>query len=118
MRRTSLRFALLRGGGGIRLGGHDFGEAELSYAAMIDQQSDCGDNTAEFDLTYIIADLSLAYGPVTFTAGWRVLKGDDSKRILNPLGANHPVLGYADVFTGGGLQGSVDGLEDANLAVD
>ncbi|WP_300554331.1 hypothetical protein [Maricaulis sp.] len=54
---------------------------------------------------------------MTFTAGWRVLKGDDSKRILNPLGANHSVLGYADVFTGGGLQGSVDGLEDANLAV-
>lgn len=104
--------------GGWLRGGHDFGDAELSYAAMIAQQSDYGDNTAEFDLTYIITDVSLEYGPVTFSAGWDVLEGDGSHRILNPLGANHSVLGYADVFTGGGRQGTVEGLEDMNIGVE
>ncbi|WP_300529421.1 hypothetical protein [Maricaulis sp.] len=104
--------------GGWLRGGHDFGDAELSYAAMVAQQSDYGDNTADFDLTYIVTDVSLEYGAFTFAAGWDVLEGDGTNRIVNPLGANHGVLGYADVFTGGGRQGTVDGLEDINFGVE
>lgn len=103
-------------GGWVR-GGYDFADARFRYAAMIAQQSEYGDNPAHFDLSYIVTDASLYYGSFKLAAGWDRLEGDGSNRILNPLGANHSVLGYADVFTGGGRQGTVDGLEDANLAV-
>ena len=52
------------------------------------------------------------------TAKWLTLFDGDKERWhsdANPLGKNHDFLGWADVFSGGGRQGTVDGVEDFNV---
>ncbi|OLF81431.1 hypothetical protein AWH62_01815 [Maricaulis sp. W15] len=98
--------------GGRLTGSVPLGEARLSYAAMLARQSDYGSSTADFELGFASFDVRVSGAGGTLLFGYDVLDGDGSNTIATPLGSGHSFHGWADAFSGGGAQSTVDGLED------
>lgn len=101
--------------GGRLNGERSYGDLGVEYAVMYAHQSDYGSATIDFDLGYFASDLAFSYGGAELALGYDVIEGNGSTGFANPLGKNHDFLGWADVFSGGGRQGTVDGVEDFNV---
>ncbi|WP_203291758.1 alginate export family protein [Maricaulis parjimensis] len=101
--------------GGRMNGGIEHGDYEIDYAVMFSRQQDYGSATTDFDLGLISTDFSVSRGGAEFAVGYDIVEGNGSTGVSNPLGKNHGVLGWADAFSGGGRQGTVDGVEDFNV---
>ena len=98
-------------------GGRLFGSREVSgwdvgYEAVFTRQSDAGSASADFDLGLWSGEVSAERGGAEFSAGYVSMEGNGAFGFANPLGKNHGTLGWADAFSGGGRQGTADGLED------
>jgi hypothetical protein len=76
-------------------------------------QSEYGDNTADFDLGYQHAELSVRRGQWTVAAAGERLEGNDLRGFTTPLATLHAFQGWADVF----LNTPPDGVRDLNASV-
>lgn len=101
---------------GARMAGErSYGDLGVEYAVMYAHQTDYASATIDFNLAYFASDLAFSYGGAELALGYDVIEGNGSTGFANPLGKNHDFLGWADVFSGGGRQGTVDGVEDFNV---
>lgn len=77
--------------------------------------------TADVDTDYTWIELGAAFAGVTAKIGQEVLGSDDGvENFQTPLATVHKFNGWADVFLGGSLFGTIDGgngLEDTYLSV-
>jgi len=71
---------------------------DLTYVAEFATQSDYGDNTGSFDLSYLHGQAMVASGPLSGGVGFEVLEGDGSVGFATPLATLHAFQGWADVF--------------------
>jgi len=101
--------------GGRLSGERSYGDLGVEYAVLYAHQSDYGSATTDFDLGYFASDLAISHSGAELALGYDVIEGNGSTGFSNPLGKNHGVLGWADAFSGGGRQGTVDGVEDFNV---
>jgi hypothetical protein len=101
--------------GGRVTGERQYSDLAVDYAVLYARQSDYGSATTDFDLGYFAGDLAFSRGGGELAFGYDVIEGNGSTGFSNPIGKNHGVLGWADVFSGGGRQGTVDGVEDFNV---
>lgn len=101
--------------GGRVSGSRQYGDLGVEYAVLYARQSDYGSATTDFDLGYFASDLAVSRGGAELAIGYDVIEGNGSTGFSNPIGKNHGVLGWGDVFSGGGRQGTVDGVEDFNI---
>jgi len=85
----------------------------FSYNLEFASQSDGGDNTANYDANYYLAEGSYKAGAASFGAGMEVLGGDTAggKGFTTSLATLHKFQGWADVFLGT----PVAGIEDIYL---
>ncbi|WP_300544614.1 hypothetical protein [Maricaulis sp.] len=104
--------------GGRVTGERAFGDWGMDYALLYARQTDSGSAATDFDLGYWAGDVSVSRGGASFSVGYDVIEGDGVTAFSNPLGKNHGVLGWADAFSGGGRQGTVDGVEDFNVMAE
>lgn len=96
---------------GLRLNGAIQG---ISYALEYAQQNDYGDNPADLDSDYYLAELGYTIKGVALKAGYEVLGGDGgtgNRAFQTPLATKHAFQGWADQF----LTTPADGIEDAYL---
>ena len=98
--------------GGRYTGARNWQDWSVEYALMYAHQSDYGSATTDFDLDYIASEIEFGHNGLALNVGYDRIEGDGSTSFSNPLGSNHGFLGWADAFSGGGRQGTVDGLED------
>lgn len=101
--------------GGRMSGERRYGGIGIAYDVFYARQSDYGSATTDFELGYFASDLALSRNGVELAFGYDAIEGDGQTGFSNPLGSNHGVLGWADTFSGGGVQGTVDGVEDFNV---
>ena len=80
--------------------------AEVGWAVEYAAQQDAGDNIADVDPHYQLAELKFLYPTAGITLGREVLSGErgTSMRATNPafqtpLATLHPFQGWADKFT-------------------
>lgn len=71
-------------------------------------QSEYGDNNADFNLGYQLAEFGLRRGSWNVTLGGERLEGDDTRGFATPLATLHAFQGWADVF----LTTPPDGIRD------
>lgn len=71
-------------------------------------QSEYGDNSADFNLGYQLAEIGLRHGSWNVTLGGERLEGDDARGFATPLATLHAFQGWADVF----LTTPPDGVRD------
>jgi hypothetical protein len=92
---------------GLRFdGSHKIGQkASVSYALEYAEQTDVGDNLADINAHYLLAELGGKYGPVGALAGYEVLSGEQGTFAANrnpafqtPLATLHKFQGWADKF--------------------
>jgi len=76
-------------------------------------QSDNGDNTANFDATYLNAEIGYKADAVTVLAGYELLGSDNGVGFSTPLATKHKFQGFADKFLGT----PNEGIEDIYLTV-
>lgn len=98
--------------GGRLTGATALGDARIGYSAMLARQSDYGSSTADYELGFASFDLRVSGSGATLMIGYDNLEGDGTNTIATPLGSGHSFHGWADAFSGGGAQSTVDGLED------
>jgi hypothetical protein len=79
-------------------------------------QTDYSDNPLNFDLDYLLAEVTATYKQFGFGVGMEVLDGDGVKGFTTPLATLHKFQGWADKF----LATPVNGIEDvyANATVN
>lgn len=76
-------------------------------------QSEYGSNTADFDLGYQHAELSIRRDRWTVALAGERLEGDGARGFATPLATLHAFQGWADVF----LTTPADGVRDLNASV-
>ncbi|MBN8605454.1 MAG: hypothetical protein J0L81_00900 [Caulobacterales bacterium] len=76
-------------------------------------QSEYGANTADFDLGYQHAELSVRRDRWTVAVAGERLEGNDTRGFTTPLATLHAFQGWADVF----LNTPADGVRDLNASV-
>jgi hypothetical protein len=79
------------------------------YTAEFAKQKDYGDNTANYDLAYYLAEAGVKFRGFTVKAGFESLEGDGTTGFGTPLATGHAFNGWADLF----LNTPANGLEDA-----
>jgi hypothetical protein len=85
---------------------------QLPYRIELAQQADAGDNPNRIDAGYWRADLGVAIGPATLSAGYELLEGDPARGAFStPLATLHSFNGWADKF----LTTPANGLADLYL---
>ena len=94
---------------GLRFAGEaPAGKAKIAYMASWATQTDYSDNPLDFDLDYLLAEVTATYKQFGFGAGMEVLDGDGVKGFTTPLATLHKFQGWADKF----LATPPNGLED------
>ncbi len=88
-------------------------DSKVLYSIEYAQQSDGGDNLADFDLNYSLLELGGKVSGVTAKVGYEVLEGDGSVSLQTPLATLHAFNGWTDQF----LSTPSDGLEDLYISV-
>jgi hypothetical protein len=102
---------------GLRFAGEaPAGKAKIAYLASWATQTDYSDNPLNFDLDYLLAEVTATYKQFGFGVGMEVLDGDGIKGFTTPLATLHKFQGWADKF----LATPVNGIEDvyANATVN
>lgn len=86
---------------GARLAGSRVldGDLSLAWSGEYAVQSDAGANTADFDLAYQAATLSLQTPRRSIGLGYEQLDGDGVSAFQTPLGSGHAFLGWSDAIT-------------------
>lgn len=88
---------------------------KLLYAAEFAQQSDYGDNTADYTADYVLAEAGINWRWLNLRGGWNVIQGDSATdRFTTPLATGHAFNGWADVF----LTPPANGLEAASVTLE
>lgn len=101
---------------GARFSGErSYEEVDLLYTLDLAQQSDTGDNPADYDETYSLLELGLRRGGWSVRAGLEQLggSGDPGESMQTPLASLHRHNGWADQF----VAIPDAGLQDLYLAV-
>lgn len=100
---------------GVRLSGKiPLGSLKLGYAGDFAQQSEYGDNPADFEAPYVMTELTLAGGSKLkweALAGYELLGEDNGVAVQTPLATLHKFQGWADKF----LSTPLVGLKDTYL---
>ncbi|WP_341502477.1 alginate export family protein [Gallaecimonas sp. GXIMD4217] len=81
----------------------------LSWVLSYARQSDSGDNSADYDADYWLAELNWALGAVTLGVGYELLGSDNGQAFATPLATLHKFQGFADQF----LATPATGIQDA-----
>jgi hypothetical protein len=89
-------------------GSRALGASSLGWSLEAAQQRDYGNNPREVDVDYLLAEASVARGPVTGKLGWETLGSDGRSAFQTPLATLHAFNGWADKF----LVTPVNGLDD------
>jgi len=101
---------------GVRFTGkHNVNEnTNLLYSFELAQQEDAGDNPANVDAGYMLAEVGVAMEAVTVKVGMETLEGSAADgAFTTPLATLHKFNGWADKF----LATPATGLEDTYVAV-
>jgi hypothetical protein len=94
---------------GVRFAGEaPAGKAKIAYMASWATQTDYADNPLDFDLDYLLAELTATYKQFGLGAGIEVLDGNGVKGFTTPLATLHKFQGWADKF----LATPPNGIED------
>lgn len=103
---------------GLRFSGSVGGDIKFLYTAEYAKQDNA---TADVDTDYKFLELGMTLAGVTGKLGYEVLGSDDGiENFQTPLATVHAFNGWADVFLGGSLFGTIDGgngLEDMYASV-
>ena len=85
---------------GVRIAGeHPLGtQAKALYAAEYARQQDYGSNPQNFDLSYVLFEPGLGFGPFTLRTGYERLEGNGISALQTPLATLHAFNGWADKF--------------------
>jgi Alginate export len=83
-------------------------KVKIGYLASWASQSDAGVNPVNFDLDYVLAELTATYQQFGLGAGIEVLDGNGVKGFTTPLATLHKFQGWADKF----LTTPANGIED------
>lgn len=99
---------------GVRLTGATLvsENVKLAYEVEYAQQSDHGDNTANYDADYYHIAPTLKIGSFGLGLGYEVLEGDGTNSFKTPLATGHKFNGWADKF----LSTPANGLEDKYIS--
>ncbi len=90
----------------------------FTYAAEYANQTEAGDNPAQYSASYIGLEGSYAFKPVKVTLGYEVLGADGSDgQFITPLATLHKFQGWTDQFLGGGSGNRRGGIVDGYLNV-
>jgi hypothetical protein len=85
------------------------------YAAEFAQQSDYGDNTADYTADYALLEAGIGWRWLNLRGGWNVIQGDSAAdRFTTPLATGHLFNGWADVF----LTPPVNGLKALSVTLE
>lgn len=68
------------------------------YAAEYARQQDQGVNPLNYDLSYVLVEPGLGFGPFTLRTGYERLEGDGIAAVQTPLATLHAFNGWADKF--------------------
>ncbi len=99
---------------GIRLDGSRGEDTKLLYTLEYARQSDYGDNPANYDADYYLAEAGVQAGGITARIGREVLGSDDGEKAFQtPLATLHKFQGFADQF----LSTPDNGIEDDYVSV-
>ncbi len=103
---------------GLSIAGSIGDEPKFHYAAEYAQQDN---KTVDIDTHYNMLELGATVSGITAKLGYELLGSDDGiENFQSPLATVHKFNGWADVFLGGSLFGSIDGgngLEDTYISV-
>lgn len=80
----------------------------LGVTASYARQSDWKGNPADYSADYLLAEGSLAFGQMSFLAGYEKLGSDSGFAVQTPLATLHKFNGWADLF----LTTPAAGIED------
>ncbi|OUR74025.1 hypothetical protein A9Q78_01810, partial [Methylophaga sp. 41_12_T18] len=95
---------------GVRLS-DEFKPAKIKYRynAEFALQQDTANNPTDYQAWYSLLEASVQYKSHIFKLSQEVFSEDGMQGFITPLGTNHKFQGWADVFTGYGVQ---SGLRD------
>ncbi|MDX1562257.1 MAG: hypothetical protein R3305_04995 [Gammaproteobacteria bacterium] len=94
---------------GLRLAGsRAFGDTSLSYTLSYAEQTDAGNNPADFTERFSLAELGVSRGKFTVALGHEVLTGNGTTAFSTPLATLHAFQGWADKFLGTPANGIKD----------
>ena len=82
------------------------------YSAEFALQKNTGNNLQDYQAWYNLLEASVQYKSHIIKLSQEVFSEDDNQGFITPLGTNHKFQGWADVFTGYGVQ---SGLRDLYL---
>lgn len=96
---------------GLRMKGN---AGDLLYALEFAEQSDGGDNTDDFSMSYLFAEAGYKINATNVFLGYESLGSDDGvESFQTPLATKHAFNGWADKF----LTTPLDGLNDTYIKV-
>ena len=84
------------------------GPGDLLWNASFANQTDHGDNPADIDLGYRLAEIGYGRSSLTARLGYELLEGDGGAGFRTPLATLHKFNGWADVFLATPATGLVD----------
>ena len=103
---------------GVSFSGSSGDTVKILYALELAQQDN---DTADVDTDYSLLEVGVKVSGVTAKLGLETLGSDDGiENFQTPLSTVHKFNGWADVFAGGSLTGTIDGgngLEDMYISV-
>ncbi len=95
------------------------GEFNLTYAGELARQADNGDNAADYDAAYGLAEVGFGKGAWEVQAGYEMLGSDDGVAAVQaPLATLHKFQGWADKFLTTPANGLVDVYGGATYTVN
>ena len=99
---------------GLRFAGEaPVGKVKLSYMASWATQTEYADNPLNFDLDYVLAEITASFKQFGLGAGMEILDGNGVKGFTTPLATLHKFQGWADKF----LATPANGIEDTYINV-
>jgi hypothetical protein len=91
---------------------------DFTYEAEVANQSESGDNPANYSASYLGLKAGYTLKPVTLSLGYESLGTDGANgRFITPLATLHIFQGWTDVFLGGGTGNVVGGIDDLFFGV-
>lgn len=102
---------------GLRATGK-FGNEDVTYNYMVSyaKQTDNSGSLVNFDVNYLAAEFSGVFSGMTAAIGYESLGSDNGRGFTTPLATVHKFNGFADVFAGNSIGGSLtQGLQDLYL---
>lgn len=103
---------------GFSFAGSTGDDLKILYALEFAQQDN---ETADVDTSYSLLELGVSTAGITAKLGLETLGSDDGiENFQTPLSTVHKFNGWADVFAGGSLTGTIDGgngLEDMYMSL-